>query len=133
MNAQLSPYHAHDAALIAARDWEPTDAQIADRAAYLLPLIQKHHPEPEEMLSEALANPRMNRQHLTAIRAAITARDEPEIGRLMLAVFDPAAAGLAEDIASDELYRADMLPWMATTHAALRAGDVFEWLREKSL
>lgn len=113
-------------------DFEPTAEQIADRAAYLLPLILKHHTEPESMLGEALTAP-MGHATLLAMRAAITSRDELEIGRLMLKVFDAEAAKLADDFAEDELYRADMLSWRTPIHAALRAGDVFEWLRERSL
>lgn len=129
MNALSSIYRAHDESLIAARDWEPTAEQIADRAAYLLPLIIAHHPEPEELLNDTITSP----QWVPAVRRAMRSRDEAEIGRLMLRIHDKAAEPLAEDLASDELYRSGMLSWRATVHAALRAGDVFEWLREKSL
>jgi hypothetical protein len=130
MNAQLSPHHAHDAALIAARDWEPTDAQIADRAAYLLPLILKRHPEPSILVTDALATPKLSG---LLDMALADGEDDTALGATLRRIVTAEAQSLAETLAEKELHRDDMGRFDASVYAALRAGDAFEWLRERSL
>jgi hypothetical protein len=111
------------------RGFEPTAAQIADRAAYLLPLILKRHPEPSALIVDGLASAAWAKQ----ADAALMAGDQCALGALMDRIRHAEARELSETLASAELHRADLHHFNRAVLNALRAGNAFEWLRERSL
>ena len=109
-------------------DFEPTDKQIAARAAYLKPLLLADAGLAGELLATQNGTPAWD------ACAAMLLTDQCEAGKLARKLLDKGASQEAKRIADNELTR-----WVGAysnqyddmqTLVRIRAGDVWTWLAE---
>lgn len=125
MNALPSIYVAHDARLIAQRDYEPSDQDIADRAEYLLPLLAKSKDDAGEILGNCTGTPEWE-----AFAVLLHEGDECEAGKVAKAMLTKATQAEAERLAEVELI-GPCQHYDTETLTRIRANDVREWLRNR--
>ena len=126
MNAPFAAVRTFGRAAHSPDDFEPTDDQIAARAAYLKPLLLADAGLAGELLATQNGTPAWD------AFATMLLTDQCEAGRMARAMLETAAGEEAERIADNELTR-----WVGAyssqyndmqTLVRIRAGDVWSWL-----
>lgn len=126
MSALASPYFGR--AAHSPDEFEPTDAQIAARAAYLKPLLAASKADVAELLATTTGTPAWD-----AFALALLDGDEREASKLARALMVQAVDEEAERLASNELHHwrgSDRQYEDSQVLRRIRAIEVWSWLRE---
>jgi hypothetical protein len=107
------------------RDFKPTKEQLAARAKYLEPLIRAKHPAPQEVIAWEVGGPLW-----AQFGKAVVSGDRCEAGQIAARMYEQGVRIESETLADNELNRRHLDSYDDTLKA-IRAGDVWTWLRER--